>query len=94
MPKSPPSFLEQAFLDRALPTRYYAREDLPWDAAFLAGWAFVEYRRRGGIRAAPLPDFYIGAHAQARNYRLLTRDPGRYRSYFPDIEIVAPDTHP
>ena len=70
------------------------RADLPWEAAFLAGRAFVAYRRAGGKRSAPLPDFYIGAHAQVTGLTLLTRDARRYRSYFPDLRLIAPDTTP
>ncbi|HMC77877.1 MAG TPA: type II toxin-antitoxin system VapC family toxin [Vicinamibacterales bacterium] len=77
-------------LERALPAQFYTREALPWEAAFLAGRAFVGYRRRGGSRRSPLPDFYIGAHAAVGGYTLLTRDPARYRSYFPKLRIVAP----
>jgi predicted nucleic acid-binding protein len=77
-------------LDEELPAHLYRRLDLPYDAAFLAGRAFVEYRRRGGYRRSPLPDFYIGAHAALARLTLLTRDPRRYRSYFPTIELVCP----
>jgi predicted nucleic acid-binding protein len=77
-------------LDDALPPAYFAREPLPWDAAFLAAKAFVTYRRRGGSRTAPLPDFYIGAHAALAGYTLLTRDARRYRHYFPRLRILAP----
>lgn len=66
------------------------REPVPWEAAFLAGRAHVEYRRRGGARRATLPDFFIGAHAAVAGHRLLTRDPRRYRTYFPRLEIIAP----
>lgn len=66
------------------------RADLPWKAAFIAGRAFVAYRRNGGVRTAPLPDFYIGAHAQVAGFVLLTRDARRYRSYFPEISLIAP----
>jgi predicted nucleic acid-binding protein len=65
-------------LERALPPQV-GREDLPWEAAFLAGKCFIEYRRRGGIRRSPLPDFYIGAHAAVTGRALLTRDASRYR---------------
>jgi predicted nucleic acid-binding protein len=70
------------------------RESLPWEAAYVAGRAHREYRHRGGRRDRTLPDFIIGAHALTKQYRLLTRDPRRYRRYFPDLEIIAPDTHP
>lgn len=77
-------------LEDALPADYFRREPLPWDAAFLAAKAFLAYRRRGGARRAPLPDFYIGAHAAVAGYTLLTRDPRRYRSYFPRLRLIAP----
>ncbi|HVV51163.1 MAG TPA: type II toxin-antitoxin system VapC family toxin [Polyangia bacterium] len=77
-------------LERAIPASLFRREVLPYEAAFLAGKAFLSYRRRGGARAAPLPDFYIGAHAAVAGFRLLTRDASRYRTYFPTVEIVAP----
>jgi predicted nucleic acid-binding protein len=77
-------------LDDALPEEYFVREALPWPAAFLAGQAFMGYRRRGGGRQYPLPDFYIGAHAAVAGYSLLTRDPRRYRAYFPRLPLIAP----
>lgn len=77
-------------LDAVLPRSAFQREPLPWEAGFLAGKCFVLYRRRGGARRSPLPDFYIGAHAAVAGYRLLTRDPTRYRSYFPQLDLVAP----
>ncbi|HJX66793.1 MAG TPA: type II toxin-antitoxin system VapC family toxin [Polyangia bacterium] len=77
-------------LDAALSPELYRREPLPWEAAFLAGKAFLQYRRRGGARLLPLPDFYIGAHAAVRAYRLLTRDAARYRTYFPSVGLVTP----
>jgi predicted nucleic acid-binding protein len=78
-------------LDVALPESAFVREALPWDAAFLAGKIFVAYRRRGGKRRSSLPDFFIGAHAAVRGYALLTRDPRRYRSYFPSLTLIAPE---
>ena len=77
-------------LDAALPATLYQREPLPWEAGFLAGKCILRYRRRGGPRQSPLPDFYIGAHAAISRLALLTRDAARYRSYFPTIEIFAP----
>ena len=77
-------------LDQALPASYFIREPLPWEAAFLAGKAFATYRRRGGSHGTPLPDFYIGAHAAIAGHALLTRDPTRYRTYFPTLRIIAP----
>ena len=63
---------------------------MPWEAAHLAGQAFVRYRRQGGTRTAPLPDVYIGADASVSGYTLLTRDVRRYRTYFPDLSLIAP----
>jgi predicted nucleic acid-binding protein len=77
-------------LEEALPIELYRRESLPYEAAFLAGKCFLKYRRGGGTKRSPLPDFYIGAHAAVAGYRLLTRDAGRYRSDFPNLEIIAP----
>ncbi len=77
-------------LDDVVPEDYFTREALPWEAAFLAGQAFLWYRRRGGTRVHPLPDFYIGAHAAIAGHTLLTRDPRRYRTYFPKLHLVAP----
>lgn len=78
-------------LDRELPEEAFLRENIPWTAAFLAGKAYLEYRRRGGQRRSPLPDFFIGAHAAVAGLRLVTRDAARYRTYYPGIDLVAPD---
>ena len=77
-------------LEEAFPRGLFERAALPWEAAFLAGKCFVRYRRRGGVRRSPLPDFYIGAHAAIRSWTLLTRDASRYRGYFPRLRLVAP----
>ena len=77
-------------LEEALPVEYYRRDPLPWEAAFLAGRCFVRYRRAGGQRRSPLPDFYIGAHALVAGLTLLTRDARRYRTYFPKLRVIAP----
>ncbi len=77
-------------LEEALPTELFRRDDLPYEAAFLAGKVFLRYRRGGGTRPSPLPDFYIGAHAAVAGYRLLTRDATRYRTYFPSVTLIAP----
>ena len=77
-------------LEEALPAEYYRRDPLPWEAAFLAGRCFVRYRRAGGQRRSPLPDFYIGAHALVAGLTLLTRDARRYRTYFPKLRVIAP----
>jgi len=78
-------------LDEALPWAMFDREAIPYEAAFLAGKSFLAYRRRGGTKLAPLPDFLIGAHAAVAGYRLMTRDAARYRTYFPKLSLVAPD---
>lgn len=77
-------------LDEALPRDQYARLGLPWEAAFLAGKCLVRYRRSGGDRRSPLPDFYIGAHAAIEGMPLLTRDPRRYRTYLPRLQLITP----
>lgn len=77
-------------LDAALPPEFFRRDPLPWEAGFLAGKCFVRYRRSGGKRYSPLPDFYIGAHAAIRGIALLTRDASRYRTYFPKLALVSP----
>lgn len=77
-------------LDDALPAADFDREPLPYEAGFLAGKAFLAYRRRGGQKRSPLPDFYIGAHAAVRGHRLLTRDTARYRTSFPSVQLITP----
>jgi predicted nucleic acid-binding protein len=77
-------------LEDALPAEDFRRSPLPWEAAFLAAKVFVDYRRRGGTRTSTLPDFFIGAHAAVAGLPLLTRDVGRYRTYFPTVTLVAP----
>ncbi len=78
-------------LEEALPHRMFRRQDIPWEAAFLAGKCFLQYRRRGGQKNAPLPDFFIGAHAAVENLVLLTRDAARYQTYFPSLALIVPD---
>jgi predicted nucleic acid-binding protein len=82
-------------IDARLPRDVFRREDVPWEAAFLAGKVFLRYRRDGGSRRSPLPDFFIGAHAAIRGYALLTRDARGFRTYFPAVEVLVPgETHP
>ena len=78
-------------LEAALPESEFNRVELPWAAGFLAGRAYLDYRRRRGVRRSPLADFYIGAHAAISGMALLTRDAARYRTYFPTVEIIEPD---
>ncbi|MBT1075475.1 type II toxin-antitoxin system VapC family toxin [Geobacter grbiciae] len=77
-------------IEDALPGSEFVRRPLPWEAAFLAGKCFLTYRRSGGIRRSPLPDFFIGAHALVDGMELLTRDAARYRTYFPRLRLIAP----
>jgi len=77
-------------LDDLLPAGDYQREPLPYRAGFAAGKAYLRYRRSGGGKRSPMPDFYIGAHAAVAGYRLLTRDASRYQSYFPKLELIVP----
>jgi predicted nucleic acid-binding protein len=78
-------------LDAALPTALFEREAIPYEAAFLAGKVYLRYRRLGGARRSPFPDFFIGAHAAVAGYQLLTRDAARYRAYYPTLPLIAPD---
>ncbi|MGQ7794159.1 type II toxin-antitoxin system VapC family toxin [Faunimonas sp. B44] len=87
------SFQDEQAYDAAAFMRL-TRENIPWQAAFLAGQAHRRYRNQGGLRERTLPDFLIGAHAAVRGHVILTRDPRRYRAYFPEVGIIAPDTHP
>lgn len=64
--------------------------ELTREALFLAAKAFLRYRRSGGTKTSPLPDFFIGAQAGDLGIGILTRDPGRYRTYFPGVELVTP----
>jgi predicted nucleic acid-binding protein len=77
-------------LDAALPKAMFDREAIPYEAAFLVGKSFLAYRRRGGAKRSPLPDFFIGAHAAVAGYQLMTRDPTRYRTYYPKLALIAP----
>jgi predicted nucleic acid-binding protein len=77
-------------VEAALPSRYFLRASLPWEAAFLAAKAFERYHRQGGSERSPLPDFFIGAHAAVTGMTLLTRDARRYRTYFPKLRIISP----
>jgi predicted nucleic acid-binding protein len=78
-------------VDAALPATDFRREPLPYEAGFLAAKAYIAYRRRGGTRTSPLPDFYIGAHAAVHRYRVITRDKARFQTYFPGVELLLPN---
>ncbi len=77
-------------LEAVLPESFVVLQPIPREAAFLAGKVFLQYRRRGGTRTAPLPDFLIGAHAAVADMPLVTRDTARFRSYFPSVELIEP----
>jgi predicted nucleic acid-binding protein len=81
---------EPANLDEFLEMLDIQMLELPRSAARLAGLDFRNYRQRGGTKTGVLPDFFIGAHAQAEGYKLLTRDAGRYKTYFPKIKLICP----
>ena len=71
--------------------QFFDREAIPYEAAFLAGKSFMTYRKRGGTRRSPLPDFFIGAHAEVAGFTILTRDARRYALYFPKVKVVSPE---
>ncbi len=77
-------------LEAAIPSHMFARLALPWEAAFLAGKAFLQYRQSGGTRTSPLPDFFIGAHAMISSLELITRDTKRFKTYYPKIKLISP----
>jgi predicted nucleic acid-binding protein len=77
-------------LEELLPRDVFEHRPIPREAAFLAGKSFVTYRRRGGRKVNPLPDFFIGAHAAVAQLSLITRDPTRFRRYFPSIALICP----
>lgn len=78
--------LEAAIADSGL-----VWSDIPREALFLAGKAYVSYRKAGGTKTAPLPDFFIGAHAAVSDLVLITRDPERVRTHFPRVRLSCPD---
>lgn len=80
-------------LDTFMSDAQVSNAPIPREALFLAGKAFLQYRRSGGLRTGVLPDFFIGAHAATHGVQLLTRDTRRYRTYFPTVELIAPNAH-
>lgn len=77
-------------LESAISRAGFQLLEIPKEALFLAGKAYIEYKRRKGVKRAPLPDFFIGAQAAVLNLDLLTRDVSRYQSYFPTVKLIAP----
>jgi predicted nucleic acid-binding protein len=77
-------------VDRVLEDAGFEMAEIPRPALFLAGKVFQRYRAKGGTRNGVLPDFFVGAHAAVARIPLLTRDPRRYRTYFPEIILIAP----
>ena len=77
-------------LEQAISGNLIERLPIPWEAAFLAGKCFQQYRKRGGQKTSTLPDFFIGAHAAVAGIPLLTRDAARYRTYYPKLTVIAP----
>jgi predicted nucleic acid-binding protein len=71
----------------------FAMKPIPKEALFLAGKAFLHYKRRSGQKSSVLPDFFIGAHAAVAGYSLMTRDRGRFSTYFPSVELIMPDSN-
>ena len=78
-------------LDRTIDELGLTMIEIPRPALFLAGKAFVRYRRQGGKKENVLADFFIGAHAAVSRYPLLTRDTRRYSTYFSGVNLIAPD---
>ena len=70
----------------------FAMHPLPKEALFLAGKAFLQYRRRKGEKGNVLPDFFIGAHAAVAGYRLISRDKERFSTYFPSVDLILPES--
>jgi predicted nucleic acid-binding protein len=77
-------------LEDMLPSDVFEYRPIPREAAFLAGKNFLKYRRRGGQKSVPLPDFFIGAHAAVSDLDLVTRDAQRFRQYFPSVHLICP----
>jgi predicted nucleic acid-binding protein len=85
-----PSHSSLALLDQKIATMKLAYENIPREAAFLAGKAFLLYRKKGGTKTSVLGDFFIGAHAQFLACPVLTRDSSRYQTYFPSVQLITP----
>jgi predicted nucleic acid-binding protein len=89
-PELAPAFATREALDRWLDPNLFQRAPLPYEAGWLAAQAFIRYRGAGGVRQSPLPDFYIGGHAEVERLTLVSRDAARYRTYFASVTLIAP----
>ena len=85
-----PAFATAEELERWLDPAVFQRLPLPYAAGWVAAQAFLKYRRSGGGKTSPLPDFYIGAHAEVEGHTIVTRDAARYRTYFPKVALITP----
>jgi len=88
-----PLFASAHSLDTATAGLGIVLQRIPRQALYVAGQVFKQYRRLGGIRPNVLADFFIGAHARVLGWPVLTRDVRRYRTYFPDVALITPETH-
>ena len=77
-------------LEDSLPETQFLRLQLPWEAAFLAGKAFMQYKKKGGTKVSTMPDFFIGSHGLVSDMIVLTRDGNRYKTYFPALSLICP----
>jgi hypothetical protein len=77
-------------LEHAISKAGFQLLEIPKEALFLAGKAYIQYKKKEGIKTAPLPDFFIGAQAAVLNLDLLTRDVSRYQTYFPTVSLISP----
>ncbi len=87
------AFIRIEELEDALPQSYFTKESIPWEAAFLAAKVFIKYKKNGGHKNSTLSDFLIGAHALVRGIPLITRDISRYKTYYPALQLISPDTN-
>ncbi len=85
-----PAFASVAKLDEWLDPAIFRRLPLPYAAGWIASQAFLKCRRGGGTKTSPLPDFFIGAHAESEHLTLVTRDAARYGTYFPTVTLITP----
>ena len=85
-----PTFATMASMDLFLKQAKVVMKDISRPTAYLAGQAFLRYRRLKGVKTGVLADFFIGAQAQAEGWKILTRDVARYKTYFPTVQLIHP----